>query len=52
MNIQKLTIDKKKFLHLLLLADESEEMVDKYLERGQMFILDDDGVKAECVLLS
>jgi len=25
-------------------------MVDKYLERGEMFILDDDGIKAECVV--
>ena len=25
-------------------------MVDKYLERGDMFVLDDNGVKAECVV--
>ncbi len=25
-------------------------MVDQYLERGEMFILDDDGVKAECLV--
>ncbi len=25
-------------------------MIDKYLERGEMFILDEDGVKAECVV--
>ena len=25
--------DKKQFLDLLLLADESESMIDKYLER-------------------
>ena len=35
---------------MLLLADESEAMVDKYLEQGEMFILDDGGVKAECVV--
>ncbi len=33
-----------------MLADEQENMVDKYLERGEMFILDDNGVKAECVV--
>jgi len=41
---------KKDYINLLLLADEQENMVDKYLERGEMFILDDNGVKAECVV--
>ena len=35
---------------MLLLADEQEDMVDQYLERGEMFILDDSGLKAECVI--
>ena len=42
--------DKKRYIDLLLLADEEEKMVDKYLERGEMYILDDNGVKAECVV--
>ncbi|MDD2648806.1 MAG: GNAT family N-acetyltransferase [Eubacteriales bacterium] len=50
MNIQKVTGDKKKYMELLLLADEQESMIDKYLERGEMFVLDDGGVKAECVV--
>ncbi|MDR1565465.1 MAG: GNAT family N-acetyltransferase [Oscillospiraceae bacterium] len=50
MNIQKITNNKKAYIHLLLLADEQETMIDKYLERGEMFILNDDGVKAECVI--
>lgn len=50
MDIRKVTDNKKKYIDLLLLADESENMIDKYLERGEMFILDDDGVKAECVI--
>lgn len=50
MEITKVTENKKKYIDLLLLADEQEDMVDKYLERGEMFILDDDGVKAECVV--
>lgn len=41
---------KKQFLSLLLLADEQENMVDRYLERGTMYVLDDNGVKAECVV--
>ena len=32
-------INKKKYLELLLLADEQESMVDRYLERGDMFVL-------------
>jgi len=48
--IRKVTEDKKQYIDLLLLADEQENMVDKYLERGEMFILDDDGIKAECVI--
>ena len=32
------------------MADEQEDMLDKYLERGEMFVLDDHGVKAECVI--
>ena len=50
MHITQITSNKKAFLPLLLLADESEHMVDKYLSRGDMFILDDGGVKAECVV--
>lgn len=50
MEIRKTTSNKKDYIDLLLLADESEEVIDKYLERGKMYILDDDGVKAECVI--
>ena len=50
MDIRQITDNKKKYIDLLLLADESEAMIDRYLERGEMFVLDDDGVKAECVL--
>ena len=38
------------FLDLLLLADEQEEMVDKYLQDGRMFVLTDNGVKGEVVV--
>lgn len=33
-----------------MLADEQESMIDRYLERGEMFVLNDDRVKAECVI--
>lgn len=35
---------------MLLLADEQEDMIDRYLEKGIMYILEDDGVKCECVI--
>lgn len=50
MNIKKVSSDKKIYIDLLLLADEQESMIDKYLERGDMFVLNDNGVKAECVV--
>ena len=50
MRIEKIADNKKEYLDLLLLADESEEMIDKYLERGDMFVLEDNGVKGECVV--
>ena len=50
MKIQKVIDHKKAYLDLLLLADEQEDMVDRYLERGTMYVLEDDGVKAECVV--
>ena len=50
MKIRKVENDKKRYLDLLLLADEQEDMIDRYLERGTMYVLEDDGVKAECVV--
>ena len=42
--------NKKDFLDLLLLADEQEDMIDKYLERGTLFALYDDDLKSICVV--
>ena len=50
MKIFEITDNKKQYLPLLLLADEQEDMIDRYLERGTMYVLDDDGVRAECVV--
>lgn len=50
MNIYEETSDKKRYIDLLLLADEQEDMIDRYLDGGTMFILDDNEVKAECVV--
>lgn len=50
MKIKEIKENKKQFLPLLLLADEQEDMIDRYLNRGIMYVLDDDGVKCECVV--
>ena len=39
MEICKIETNKKKYLDLLLLADEQESMIDRYLERGDMFVV-------------
>lgn len=45
MNIESVSENRKKYLPLLLLADEQEDMIDRYLLRGDMFVLKD-GEKA------
>ena len=50
MEIRLVTENRKQYLPLLLLADEQEDMIDRYLDRGTMYVLDDGGVKAECVV--
>lgn len=50
MEITEVTGNKKDYLALLLLADEQEDMIDRYLERGTMYVLRDGGVRAECVV--
>jgi len=50
MTIFEVKTDKKQYLSLLLLADEQEDMIDRYLERGTMYVLEDNGIKAECVV--
>ena len=47
MKIREVNENKKQFISLLLLADEQESMVDRYLEKGTMYVLEDNDVKAE-----
>ena len=42
--------NKRDYVRLLLLADEQENMIEKYLDRGTMYVLNDNGVKAEIVV--
>ena len=32
------------------MADEQEDMIDRYIDRGNMFVLDDGGVRCECIV--
>ena len=51
MNIFEVKTDQKQYLSLLLLGDEQEDMIDRYLGRGTMYALEDSGsVKAVCVV--
>ncbi len=52
MKIEQVTENKKRYLSLLLLADEQESMVDNYLEDGEMFVLlEGDEPLGECVVV-
>lgn len=50
MKIIKVVSNKKEYMDLLLLADEQENMINNYLEKGDMFLLMDNGVKAQCIV--
>jgi len=52
MKIEQITNNKKQYLDLLLLADEHENMIDKYLANGDMFALYDDDLKTVCVVVA
>lgn len=50
MEIQEITENKKRYLDLLLLADEQENMIDRYLDQGDLFILSDPDLRSLCVV--
>ena len=50
MEIIEVIENKKTHLELLLLADEQEDMIERYLDEGKMYVLDDNGIKCECVV--
>ena len=41
MRITEVVGDRKRFMPLLLLADEQEDMVVRYMDRGSMFMVED-----------
>ena len=50
MEVIEVIENKKAYIELLLLADEQEEMIDRYLDKGKMYVVDDNGIKCECVV--
>lgn len=50
MKIIEIENNKKEYLPLLLLGDEQEDMIDKYINHGRMFVLCDNEPKAVCVI--
>lgn len=50
MDIFEVTEKKKQYLPLLLLGDEQEEMIDRYLERGRLFVMQSESPIAVCVV--
>ena len=45
LQITEIIENKNKYMDLLFLADEQETMIDKYLQRGMMYGLFDNGIK-------
>lgn len=51
-DIVEIKSDKKRFLPLLLVGDESEEMIDRYLPQGNLYVgLSGEATVAVCVTL-
>jgi len=50
MEIKQVLENKKQYMQLLFLADEQEDMIDRYLDDGEMFVLLDPETVAECVV--
>ena len=50
MTIKEIKDNKKQYLSLLLLADEQENMIDRYINKGTMYVLEDNGIKSECII--
>ena len=52
MKIIKIDTDKKKYLDLLLLADEEESAIDKYLEKGELYVLEIDNKSVGVIVVT
>ncbi|MDT2639302.1 GNAT family N-acetyltransferase [Enterococcus dongliensis] len=52
MRFEEITTDKKRVIDLLLLADEQEDMIDRYLDEGRLFVLYDPAIVCAAVVIS
>ena len=52
LQIRRVTTDKKRYLPLLLIGDEQESMIDRYLDRGEMFVMVDSEEAAVAVAVA
>lgn len=50
MRFQQVHENKAQYMDLLFLADEQEDMIYRYLDQGEMFLLLDPEVVGECVV--
>lgn len=50
MEIVEITSNKQRFMSLLLLGDEQEAMIARYLQRGRLFVMQPDDAVAVCVV--
>lgn len=49
MEIRQIFVGKEQYMPLLLLADEQEDMIARYLPRGELYVLGDPA-QALCVV--
>ena len=49
MEIREIKENKRDYLPLLLVGDEDEAMIDRYLDRGRLFVLEEGEALAVCV---
>lgn len=50
MIIYEVNKNKEQYMPLLLLADKQKNMINRYLYRGIMYVLDDGGIKDVCIV--
>lgn len=50
MLITEVRENRRRYMELLLLGDEQEDMVERYLDRGEMYVLCGEEAEAVCVV--
>ena len=48
LTVKEITIDKGQFLNLLLIGDEQESMIRRYIDRSRLFIGHISGIPSAC----